>query len=93
MRFSGIALGAAAIAAAVFVSSGAPVSAQPGASLQLLKSTAAGQSMVEKTHGWHRTCRRGFTDVHRHIPGVGRTTCTTHKCWTNKWGVRRCRWF
>ena len=93
MRFSGFALGAAALAAAVIVQCGAPASATPATPLSLLKSTASQSSIVEKTHGWHRRCRHGFTDVHRHIPGVGRVTCSTQKCWTNKWGVRRCRWF
>jgi hypothetical protein len=92
MRFSGFALGAAALAVAGLMSLSAPASATPAAPLSLLKSAAAEQSMVEKTHGWHRSCRRGFTDIHRHIPGVGRSTCTSRRCWTNRWGVRRCTW-
>jgi hypothetical protein len=87
MRFSGLALGAAAIAVAGLISASAPASA---VSLAPLKPLTAGQSMVEKTHGWHRLCRRGFTDWHRHIPGVGRVTCASRRCYINRWGVRRC---
>jgi len=92
MRFSYIALGAAAFAAAAFVSIGAPATAAPGGALGVMKSITAEQTMVDKTHGWHRTCRRGLTDVHRHVPGTGRVTCSSRRCWTNKWGVRRCQW-
>ncbi|MCB1485459.1 MAG: hypothetical protein KDJ17_11265 [Hyphomicrobiaceae bacterium] len=93
MRFSGIALGAAALAAAIAVSAIVPATAAPSGSLGVMKSISAEQTMVSKTHGWHRTCRRGFTDVHRHVPGVGRVACTSRRCWKNKWGVRRCRWY
>ncbi|MEQ1718605.1 MAG: hypothetical protein ABL907_21905 [Hyphomicrobium sp.] len=92
MRFSGFGLGAAALAAALIVAASAPSSAAPGAPLSLLKSAAAEQSMVEKTHGWHRSCRKGWSDVHRHIRGVGRVTCTSRRCWTNSYGLRRCTW-
>ena len=90
MRFTGMALGAAAIAFAGLLPASVPASA--GAGLAPLKPLGLEQSMVEKTHGWHRTCRRGFTDWHRHIPGVGRVSCKTRRCWVNKWGVRRCVW-
>lgn len=43
-------------------------------------------------HGWHRTCRHGLTDVHKHVKGVGRVECTTQRCYTNKWGQKRCSW-
>jgi hypothetical protein len=58
-----------------------------------LKSAGVVQSNVEKVHGWHRTCRRGLNGYHRHVPGVGRIQCTARKCWRNRWGIRRCRWF
>ena len=90
MRFFGLALGIAVLATAI-VSTGAPATAAPGGSLGVMKSIAAEQSMVDKTHGWHRTCRRGLTDVHRHVPGVGRVTCTSRRCWRNKGGARRRR--
>lgn len=62
-------------------------------SLGALKGVASQQSVVDKTHGWHRTCRRGLNGYHKHVPGVGRIQYTTHKCWRNSWGVRRCRWY
>jgi hypothetical protein len=54
---------------------------------------AAQSSIIEKTHGWHRTCQWGLNGWHKHVPGVGRVQCTNHKCWTNSFGIRRCRWF
>jgi hypothetical protein len=83
---------AAAIAAGLLVASSAGMATSAG-SLGALKDVGAAQSSVEKTHGWHRTCRRGLNGYHRHVPGVGRIQCTARKCWTNSWGVRRCRWF
>lgn len=49
-------------------------------------------SFEASAHGWHRTCRHGLTDVHRHVKGLGRVECTTQRCYTNKWGVKRCKW-
>lgn len=92
MRFSGLAMGAIALAAAAFVTFGGSAMAAPGGSLSAIKSIATSQTMVEKTHGWHRTCRRGLSDVHRHIKGVGRATCSSRRCWKNRFGVRRCTW-
>jgi hypothetical protein len=81
---------AAAAAAAVMLFSALPGSAAPAAPLSLLKGAAP--SMVEKTHGWHRTCRKGFTDVHRHIKGVGRQTCRSRRCTVDFFGVKTCTW-
>lgn len=84
-------LAAASLAAAVMFA--APSGAAPATALSQLKGNGATLSMVEKTHGWHRTCRRGLTDVHKHVPGVGRVECHSRKCWTNKWGRTRCTWY
>ncbi len=90
---SKLSLTAATLAAAIFVAT-LPGSATTVGGLAPLKTIAgAQQSMVEKTFGWHRTCRRGLTDWHKHVPGVGRVTCTTKKCTVNRLGVRRCRWY
>lgn len=50
-------------------------------------------SFEASAHGWHRTCRHGLSDVHKHVPGVGRVECTTQKCYVNKYGIKRCKWF
>jgi hypothetical protein len=84
-------LAAASLAAAVLFA--APGGAAPVTALSQLKGAEAAQSMVEKTHGWHRTCRRGLTDVHKHVRGVGRVECHSRKCWTNSYGVKRCTWY
>ena len=89
---SKITLSAAALAAAMFAAT-LPGGAQPSPSaLSQLKAAAAEQSIVEKTHGWHRTCRKGFTDVHKHVKGVGRVTCKTRRCTTDGLGVKHCVW-
>lgn len=93
MRFTHFALGAALLLAAAAFSASGPATAAPGGALGALKAQTAEQSMVEKTHGWHRSCRRGLNGWHRHIPGVGRQQCSSRRCWTNRWGVRRCTWF
>ena len=86
-------------AAATAISAGLALATTAGmaaaiSNLGAIKNAGAAQSsLVEKTHGWHRTCMWGLNGWHRHIPGVGRVQCTTHKCWTNSWGIRRCRWF
>lgn len=67
--------------------------ATTAASYGALKNVGVAQSTVQKTHGWHRTCRRGLNGYHKHVPGVGRIQCTARKCWRNSWGVRRCRWY
>lgn len=71
----------------------APGMATTAGPLGALKEVGSAQSSVEKTHGWHRTCRWGLNGYHKHVPGVGRVQCTARKCWINSWGIRRCRWF
>ena len=81
------------------LAAGVMMAAMPGfaantSSFGALKELGAAQpSGVEKTHGWHRTCQWGLNGWHRHVPGVGRVQCTVHKCWINKWGYKRCRWY
>ena len=88
-----LSLAAASLAAGVLFAT-MPGMAASGGSLGILKDLGTAQpSGVEKTHGWHRTCQWGLNGWHKHVPGVGRVQCTNHKCWTNRWGYRRCRWF
>ena len=82
---------AAAVAATLCLAT-VPGSAASIAPLSLLKDTAAEQSMVEKTHGWHRTCRKGLSDVHKHVKGVGRVTCHSRRCTTDFLGFKSCTW-
>ncbi|MEQ1670772.1 MAG: hypothetical protein ABL893_07945 [Hyphomicrobium sp.] len=89
MRISGLALGAIA---ALALSAGASLAA-PLPNLSAMKDGALAQSQIEKTHGWHRTCRRGLNGSHKHVRGVGRIQCGTAKCWTNAWGYKRCKYF
>jgi hypothetical protein len=85
-RFS---LAAAAVAAVMAFATlpGTAASIAPPAGLK-----GAAPSMVEKTHGWHRTCRRGFSDIHRHVKGVGRITCKTRRCTVDLLGYKQCTW-
>lgn len=77
---------AACLAFAAMPSSAAPLA--PLTQLDLKQST-----MVEKTHGWHRKCRRGLNGWHRHVKGIGRVQCSTARnCYTNIFGVRVCEW-
>ena len=92
MRFSGFAVGAT-IAAAILVSATAQLSAAPAAGFSPLKALSLEQSMVEKTHGWHRRCRKGWSDWHKHVRGVGRITCSTRRCFKNNWGGTSCRYY
>ena len=82
----------AAIVAGLSIAGPSGVASTAG-SLGVLKSVGAMQSNVQKTWGWHRTCRRGLNGYHKHVPGIGRVQCTAHRCSTNSQGVRRCRWF
>ena len=91
MTLPKVSLSLAAASAALLMAL-APVSAAPSSPLSLLKGAAAEQSMVEQAHGWHRTCRKGFTDVHKHVKGVGRVTCHSRRCHTNSLGVEKCTW-
>lgn len=91
MRFSNFARGALA---AAFVGAVSTASfAAPLPALSTLKDTGAAQSQVEQTHGWHRSCQRGLNGWHKHVRGVGRIQCGNAKCWTNKWGYKRCSYY
>lgn len=85
----------AAVLAAGLAMATIPVSAQPGSALPQLKSIVGSEaSMVEKTHGWHRKCRKGLNGWHKHVKGVGRVQCTVAKnCYTNVFGFKVCDWF
>ncbi len=91
MRSSRIALGVAAIAAAGLFAFSAPSSAAAG--FGPLKTLSLEQSLIEKTHGWHRRCRKGWSDWHKHVRGVGRITCGTRRCFKNNWGGMSCRYY
>lgn len=83
------------IAAAVAVTTmlfAAPAGMAAGsAGLAPLKTLTAQSSIVEKTHGWHRKCRRGLNGFHKHVRGVGRIQCTTvRNCYYNIFGVKVC---
>ncbi|MBK9080527.1 MAG: hypothetical protein IPL91_16195 [Hyphomicrobium sp.] len=84
---------------AAVVAAGLLAATLPGSAASLtgnlngLKDAATAQSLIEQTHGWHRSCRRGLNGWHKHVPGVGRIQCGNHRCWRNKWGVRRCVWY
>ncbi|MGL4396588.1 MAG: hypothetical protein ACRCS9_08630 [Hyphomicrobium sp.] len=93
MSKSRMSLKTIAAAAVVLAAASLPATAAPQLSLTPLKTIAAEQSVVEKTHGWHRVCRRGLNGVHKHIAGVGRIQCSTRRCWTNKFGIKRCNYF
>ena len=70
-----------------------PVSATSLPNLSTMKNGAIEQSMVQKTHGWHRACRKGLNGSHKHVKGVGRIQCTTAKCYTNIFGYKVCDFF
>ena len=93
MRFTGITCGMAAIAAAGLLSLSTPAGATPASGLAPLKPLALEQSNVEQAHFWHRRCRKGLTDWHKHVRGIGRVECTAHKCWKTPHGYTRCMWF
>ncbi len=89
-----IKIAGAALAAALALAVAAPSMAAAPAGLAPLKSLGLEQSNVEKTHGWHRRCRRGLSDWHKHVPGVGRIQCrTARNCYRNMFGYRVCDWF
>lgn len=91
MTVSKVSLSLAAALAALLLAL-APVSAAPSSPLSLLKGAAAQQSMVEQAHFFHRSCRKGLSDVHKHVRGVGRVTCHSRRCHTNNLGVEKCTW-
>jgi len=51
-------------------------------------ATAPGQSLIQKTHGWHRFCEQGPARFHRHVPGRGNVRCFRGR---PGGGFRRCR--
>jgi hypothetical protein len=84
---------ASVVAAGGLLAATLSVSAATMPTLNILKDTATAQSQIEKTHGWHRKCRKGLNGSHKHVPGVGRSQCTTAKCFTNIFGYRQCEYF
>ncbi len=71
----------AAIVAAGLAAAALPASAASlSSNLNALNGVSAGQSLIEKTHGWHRKCRLGLNGWHKHVKGVGRVQCTNHRC-------------
>lgn len=88
-----VALAATALVAGIALA--APGMAMTASKIPSLKTAAEAQSsLVEKTHGWHRKCRRGLNGWHKHVRGVGRVQCTLAKnCYTNMFGFRVCNWF
>lgn len=91
MKFYGLAAGA--IAAAFLVTAATSSDAAPLPNLSLMKGAALEQSQIEKTHGWHRSCRRGISEYHRHVKGVGRVQCRSARCTTNWLGYKTCKYF
>ena len=83
----------AAVAAAGVLAAALPVSAATLPNLSVMKDGAIAQSQIEKTHGWHRSCRKGLNGWHKHVKGVGRIQCNTAKCYTNIFGYRVCDYF
>jgi hypothetical protein len=71
--------------------------AAPAASMQGIGANGE-DGLVHKTHGCHRSCELGPAGWHRHVgPYCGRVVCwprawDPHRCWVDRWGVRRCRW-
>jgi hypothetical protein len=66
----------ASLAAVVTIAIAAPALANPSFKIAEPKGASV---LVERTHGWHRTCKRGLNGWHRHVPGVGRIQCTTRR--------------
>ncbi len=85
---------ATVVAAAGIIAATLPLSAASLPSSSALKATAAASSQIEKTHGWHRTCRRtvSINSSHKHVRGVGRIQCTSARCTTNFWGYKTCKY-
>jgi len=81
------------IAVATGIAFAAGAWAGPASSLAPLKPLALEQSHVEQAHFWHRRCRKGLTDWHKHVKGIGRVECTALKCYTSPHGYKRCMHF
>ncbi|MBS0238831.1 MAG: hypothetical protein JSS54_03045 [Proteobacteria bacterium] len=87
-----LSLVAATIAAGVLCAASQGMATTAG-SLGALKGLEQSHSpMAEKT-AFRHGCWWGPGGYHKWVPGVGRVQCTAKKCWRNRWGVRRCRWF
>jgi hypothetical protein len=67
--------------------------ANPAGQLGDLKSVEMVQPPVAEKTAWGHACWWGPGGWHKYVPGVGRVQCTTRKCWINRWGFRRCKWF
>ena len=65
---------AAAAGAMTLIGAAGSASAAPVAAGNLKSAIAKEASQVEKTHGWHRSCRRGAWGWHRHTRW-GRVNC------------------
>jgi hypothetical protein len=83
-----LSLAGAALAAGVLFATMPAMAANMGSFGALNEVGAAQPSPVQKTWGWHRTCRRGLNGWHKHVKGIGRVQCTNHVCKRGK-----CRWF
>ena len=70
-----------------------PSGANPASQVGDWKSLKLDQPTIVQKTLWHRGCHWGIGGYHKYVAGVGRVQCTTHKCWTNRFGIRRCRWF
>jgi hypothetical protein len=64
-----------------------------------VKDIATGDaSLLHKVHGCHRSCELGGAGWHRHVgPYCRRVACAPrawypHRCFVDRYGVRRCRW-
>jgi hypothetical protein len=72
-------------------------SAAPAGSLKGIGATGA-EGLVHKAWGCHRSCESGPRGWHRHVgPYCVRVACyprarNPHRCFIDRWGVRRCRW-
>jgi hypothetical protein len=71
--------------------------ANPAGGLRDIGKTGV-ESLVEKTHGCHRSCEWGPAGWHRHVgPFCQRVGCYPrawfpNRCFIDRWGVRHCRW-
>ena len=88
-----LSLAAATFAAGILFAAVPGMATTDSASLQTLKTTGAAQSSNIEQAAWRGRCWWGIGGWHKYVRGVGRVQCTTHRCWTNSWGIRRCRWF
>ena len=66
-------LAGAALVGLMATTSAANAAPVPGAGLA--NKAIASQSLVEKAHGWHRSCRPGRYGWHRHSWRFGRVPC------------------